>query len=394
VDSLFPCPALVDFGPNGLDPAPEPAAVYQVHGSPAALLRERVRAECPRRPGVYGMVDGHGELIYIGKAKCLRTRLLSYFRPRSRDPKAGRILQRAGTIAWECSPSEFAALHRELELIRRWRPRFNVQGQPHGRRLAFVCLGRRPAPYVFLAPRPSARYTACFGPVRAGRHAREAVRRLNDWFALRDCTQAQEMYFADQRELFPVLRSAGCLRYEIGTCLGPCAGACSRAAYAERVRAARAFLAGTDTSSLQTLERDMAAASEALAFERAAVLRDKLTALRWLHDQLDLLRRARERQSFVYPVPAEEGERWYLIHGGRTVAALLRPQDDASREAAAAILEAAFHGPSARAGTADADAIDGVLLVNDWFRRHPDELARTLPPADALALLRGATPPA
>jgi excinuclease ABC subunit C len=284
-------------------------------------LRARVRQDCPRRPGVYGMVDARGELIYVGKAKSLRARLMSYFRPRSRDPKAGRILAATRSIAWEVQPSEFAALLRELELIRRWRPRFNVVGQPGRRRRTFVCLGRRPAPYAFATRRPPSGVLACFGPVPAGRRARDAMRRLNDLFQLRDCPQAQEMIFADQGELFPIVRAAGCIRHEIGTCLGPCAAACSRAAYADRVRAAHAFLSGRDVAPLHLLKQEMEAASVALAFERAAALRDKLETLHWLHVHLARLRVARERYSFVYPVAGEDGEdRWYLIHRGRVAA--------------------------------------------------------------------------
>src|SRR5262249_39842118 len=273
----------------------------------------------PRRPGVYGMVDAHGELIYVGKAKSLRARLLGYFRPSSRDPKAGRIVARTASLLWEYCPSEFAALHRELELIRRCRPRFNVQGQPQGRRRPYVCLGREPAPYAFLSARPPARLLAQFGPVPAGEQVRQAVRRLNDWFQLRDCSQSQQMVFPDQTELFPVVRSAGCLRFEIGTCLGPCAGACARSSYRERVQAAHAFLAGTEKPPLEILEREMIAAAAAQAFERAAALRDKREALRWLADQLERLRTARQHYSFIYPVPGDHGpDRWYLIHGGRT----------------------------------------------------------------------------
>src|SRR5207249_11449013 len=149
------------------------------------------------------------------------------------------------------------------------------------------------APYAFLGPRVTAGVMAAFGPVPGGRHAREAVRRLNDLYRLRDCPQAQPMRFGDQQELFPVLRAAGCLRHEIGTCLGPCAAACTHAAYEAQLEAARAFLDGRDTSPLESLERDMLAASAALQFERAAALRDRLEPLRWLHRCLERLRGAR-----------------------------------------------------------------------------------------------------
>ena len=119
------------------------------------------------------------------------------------NPKAGHILEHTRSLVWEVQPNEFAALLRELELICRWQPRFNVQGRPGRRRHNYVCIGRRPAPYAFLAPRPPATAFACFGPIPAGHRAREVVRRVNDWFQLRDCPQSQEMVFADESELFP-----------------------------------------------------------------------------------------------------------------------------------------------------------------------------------------------
>jgi excinuclease ABC subunit C len=389
VDDLFPRQAVASFGPNSLDPAAEPPPLYCVSAGRISGLRLQVRQECPRRPGVYGMLNAKGELIYIGKAKCLRIRLLSYFRARSRDPKAGRILAHTQSIVWEGTPSEFAALLRELELIRRWRPPFNVQGQPSRRRPTYVCLGRRPAPSLFLARHPPAGALASFGPVPAGWRTREAVRRLNDWFQLRDCPKAQEMVFADQGELFPIARAAGCLRYEIGTCLGPCLAACTRQDYLERVQAARAFLAGTDRSPLEALEREMAAASAALAFERAAALRDKLELLRWLQDRLERIRRARERQSFIYPVRGQASkDLWYLVHGGRVVAALPGPRTTKEHQAAVKVIRKIYQQKKTVDGPVPYEEFDGVFLVAAWFHRHPEERARTLHPEQVLASCR------
>jgi excinuclease ABC subunit C len=334
------------------------------------------------------MVDGHGELIYVGKAKCLRSRLLSYFRPKSREPKAGRIVENTRLLAWEVGTSEFAALLRELELIRRWRPRFNVQGQPRRNRRGYVCLGRRPAPYVFLANRPPSTAFAHFGPVPLGTTAREAVRKVNDWFRLRDCPEVQQMVFADQQELFPVELTPGCIRHEIGQCLAPCAAVCTRAEYARQIRAARLFLEGSDASPLEALERDMTAASEALSFERAAALRDRLEVLRWLHERLARVREA-ARLSCVYPLRGHDGTAlWYLIHGGRVRAVLPAPkEDEVSRIAAAAAVRAVYQQPE-KAATPNLDEVDGVLLVAAWFRKHPEELQQT---RDPFAILT--TPP-
>ncbi len=198
----------------------------------------------------------------------------------------------------------------------------------------YVCVGRQPAPYVFLASRPPGTTVALFGPIPAGTKSREAVRRVNDWYRLRDCPQAQEMVFAEQPELFPVLRTPGCLRHDLGACLGPCAAACTRRDYKVHVRNAIDFLRGQDRGPLDTLRREMAAAAAAMAFERAAVLRDKLDQLVWLDEHLDRLRQA-ARHSFVYPVRGHNGsELWYLIQSGRVRSIVPRPHDEPTRQRA------------------------------------------------------------
>jgi excinuclease ABC subunit C len=237
-----------------------------------------------------------------------------------------------------------------------------------------------------LAARPPATAFAVFGPVPAGRRSAEAVRRLNDWHRLRDCPQKQTMAFADEQELFPVLRAAGCLRHEIGSCLGPCAGACTRADYAGAARAAVAFLEGVDGAPLEMLEREMNAAAAALEYERAAVIRDRLESLRWLSDRLAHLRECR-RHSFVYPLT----DLWYLIRQGRVCTVLPAPQDEGSHQAAAMAL-AEVYGKEAPPGPPTLEEIDGVLLVASWFRRHKDERLRTLTLTEAERVCAAATP--
>lgn len=380
---LFSRLAFTGFGPSALsDAAP---TLCPIVGKRPSQLRDKVRHSCPRRPGIYGMVDPAGELIYVGKAKCLRTRLLSYFRRKSRDPKAGRIVESTRLIAWEYTPSEFAALLRELELIRRWQPRFNVQGQPKRRRRTYICVGRQPAPYVYLAAKPPSSAQTVYGPVPSGETVREAVRRINDWYRLRDCPQTQEMHFAEQNELFPMVHTAGCIRHEISACSGPCAAACSRGDYADQVKAARRFLDGEDRTPLQTIEREMAEASAALSFELAASLRDRLNALRWLQAHLARVRSA-ARDSFVYPVASYEGgQRWYLVTGGRVRTSVPVPRTESQRQTTAELLKEVFRGNAAKAPPS-VDEIDGVLLVAAWFRKYGEERARTLSLEQALRM--------
>jgi excinuclease ABC subunit C len=190
------------------------------------------------------------------------------------------------------------------------------------------------------------------------------------------------MVFADQAELFPMVRAAGCIRYEIGTCLGPCAAACSRTAYRDRVLAAQAFLEGADRSPLEALERDMAAASAALQFERAAALRDKLTTLQWLDAHLERVRQARDRHTFIYPVAGHEGrDLWYLVRRGWVAAAVPAPHDPQTREVASDLLRSVYEQLQLAHQPAIAEESDFVLLVAAWFRKYPGELVRVLDPA-------------
>ncbi len=130
--------------------------------------RRLLRRLCPARPGVYGMIDAGGRLIYVGKAKSLRNRLNSYLQTEPADPKAGRIIEHTERVVWETAPHELAALVRELELIRRWRPEFNVRGQPGHFRAQYICIGRARRPTRMSPPVPRTERCTCSGPRRRG----------------------------------------------------------------------------------------------------------------------------------------------------------------------------------------------------------------------------------
>src|SRR5206468_5540199 len=102
-----------------------------------AEMRTHVRATAKDRPGVYRWLSADGEVVYVGKSKKLRTRLLSYFRCGSEE-KGARIVREATRVEWEYTPSEFAALLEELRLIKRFRPRLNVAMKRDARHFAFI----------------------------------------------------------------------------------------------------------------------------------------------------------------------------------------------------------------------------------------------------------------
>jgi excinuclease ABC subunit C len=379
VHGLFPRPEFTCFGPTRFLPSGESSPCYRIEASASRSLRGLIRRDVPRVAGVYGMLDGSGRLIYVGKASRLRVRLLSYFRRKGRDRKAARIAAQARTILWEPLGHEFIALLRELELIRRWRPAYNVQGQPRGGRFAFVCLGRSPAPYLYLSRTVSRNSIAAFGPVRPRWRIREAIRLLNDLFRLRDCPRQQTMIFADEAGLFTQPLTAGCLRHELGNCLGPCAALCSAKDYARQARAANAFLSGASDRLLRQLQTEMASVSRELAFERAAVLRDRLETLQSFRQSLERVRDAQERHSFIYEVAGSKGQAfWLILSAGRVVGVLPAPRADGERRTVEIqALEMLAHHPPGLPVTGE--ELDEVLLVAAWFRKYPEERRRTRP---------------
>ena len=342
-------------------------------------MRDHVRALAKDRPGVYRWLSPEGEVVYVGKSKKLRTRLLSYFRC-TPEEKGSRIVREATRIEWDYTPSEFAALLEELRLIKRHRPRLNVAMKRDARHFAFIKITRGLAPKLAVVRGAGADDAQIYyGPFQGAQRVSEAVRELNDALGLRDCRLDQPMHFADQPELFQIYpRTPGCIRYEIRKCLGPCVGGCTAQEYGGRVALVRAFLDGNDDGPMDALRADMCAASEQLDFERAAVLRDKLQRLEGLREQFVKFRFAVETLSFIYTVPGYEGDdRVYLIRRGRVRAEQPMPRSEGDRMRLLEMVEDVFSPAERDSAQIPSHEVDELLLLSSWFRRFPHELSRS-----------------
>jgi excinuclease ABC subunit C len=343
-------------------------------------MRSLVKSDAADRPGIYRMLSSTGEVVYVGKSKRVRTRLLSYFRCAYPEEKGARILREAESIDWEYTPSEFAALLRELRLIKTYRPRLNVQMKRDGLHYAFIKITRGAAPRLTVVRGPSADDASVYyGPFVGAQRIEEALRELSDALMLRDCRADMKMHFSDQRELFQLApRTPGCIRYEIGKCLGPCVGGCSVSEYEQRVALARAFLDGADAGPVDMLKRSMEEASESLQFERAASYRDKLSRLEVLREQFARLRFAVETLSFVYTVPGHDGaDRVYVVKRGVVRAELDKPRSSWQRAKLKKLVADIFSDGTTTAMSVPTHEIDELLLLSSWFRRFPKEMGRT-----------------
>lgn len=346
-------------------------------------LREHVRGGATDRPGVYRMLSDLGEVVYVGKSKKLRTRLLSYFRAEYPKEKGARIVREASSIEWNYHPSEFAALLEELRLIKRLRPRFNVAMKRDARHYAFVRVTGGVAPRLTVVRGSGAgeRGGVFYGPFVGAGRVGDALRELSDALGLRDCTFDGRMRFADQPDLLPLPpRTPGCIRHEIGKCLGPCVAAVTADLYSERVQQAKSFLEGNDDVPMARLESAMREASDAMEYERAGVIRDKLLRLEALREQFARLRFAVESLSFAYIVPGHEGDdRFYLIRRGVVRREHAAPRTPEEWEVLRASCERVFgKGSDGAHRSVPAHEVDELLLLTSWFSTRPGELQSTI----------------
>lgn len=350
-----------------------------------ATLRSRVRAETLNHPGIYRMMGRGGVVLYVGKSKQIRTRLMGYFRARPGE-KAWKIVRDAHEIEWEYVPSEFASLLKELDLIKRFRPPYNVR-QKRDLIYTFLKLTAGPAPRLHVVRRVTEEPGVFFGPFRGGQRIRDAVKELNDVLQLRDCRGGTPIYFSDQDDLFGNDRTPLCPRLELRRCLAPCAGGCSAAEYARRVTEARAFLGGDADGPLRTLSERMNAAAANWEFEHAALLRTRMERLAMLREEFQRLKESTTNLSFLYAVSGFGGDhRVYAIRSGSIRAVYPAPRTVEERDAILAAASEHFRRPEGVSEISTPRRVDELLLVAHWFRVRPGEARRTYRP-DAWARL-------
>jgi excinuclease ABC subunit C len=348
-----------------------------------ADVRRTIRDTCPARAGVYGMVDARDQLIYVGMSIALRKRLVTYFQGGASIRKECRIAEGTNRLVWEVVGHELAAQLRELELIRRHQPRFNVRGRQPDRPLGYIYISREDAPRVRVARRVPRGVRYSWGPLQISWRIKEALEVFNRAFKLTDCPASVPMHFADQQRLFSLELRPECLRHEMGTCLGPCAGQCTRSQYSAQLRAARAFLDGHDRSELTRLEEQLQEASQLCEYERAASVRDRLERLQYLFDRLELLREPALPAQFVYPADVGRRQVWYLLADGRVVGATSAPD---SHAAAGKCLRRLRRAYQSAVGGEELLHRPARQIVSAWFRARREELRAILSPEDATGI--------
>jgi len=231
-------------------------------------LKEKLDS-LPAKPGVYLMRDVRGQVIYVGKAVNLRSRVRSYFhRSAQHAPKVRRLVAEVHDLEVIVTDSELEALILESNLIKRYRPRFNVRLRDDKQYPYIKIEWQDPYPRVHLTRRvlrDGARY---YGPFTSSQAVAQTLDALRKMFPFLTCTR--QITGKDRRP---------CLYYHIKRCAGPCIGAVTQEEYREIVSQVCLFLEGHTEQVLANLQQKMEEAAEALEFERAARYRDQMRAI-------------------------------------------------------------------------------------------------------------------
>ncbi|WP_293940368.1 excinuclease ABC subunit UvrC [Sphingomonas sp.] len=255
----------------------EDKASYTVRGSEAPDLEAGVAAirnvmkTLPARPGVYRMQDARGDVLYVGKARGLKQRVTNYTQVARLSKRLQRMVAQTRSMTIVTTRTEAEALLLEAQLIKRFRPPYNVLLRDD-KSFPFILL-REDHPFARVQKHRGARRAKgqYFGPFASAGSVTRTLNALQKLFLLRSCSDS---FFAN--------RSRPCLLYQIRRCSAPCVGRIEQAAYAELVDDAKSFLAGKSTGVQAKLGKAMADAAEAQDFELAAVYRDRLRALTYI----------------------------------------------------------------------------------------------------------------
>ncbi|MCV0397753.1 MAG: excinuclease ABC subunit UvrC [Rhizobiaceae bacterium] len=222
----------------------------------------------PNSPGVYRMLNAAGDVLYVGKARSLKKRVSQYAQGRFHTQRIGRMVRETVSMEFVVTRTEIEALLLEANLIKRLRPRFNVLLRDDKSFPYILLTGDHPSPGIFKHRGARSRKGDYFGPFASAGAVGRTINALQRAFLLRTCTDS--VYES---------RTRPCLLYQIKRCSGPCTGEIDREGYAELVKEAKDFLSGRSSKVKAEISSAMQEAAEALDFERAAIHRDRLSAL-------------------------------------------------------------------------------------------------------------------
>ncbi|MFZ8879620.1 MAG: excinuclease ABC subunit UvrC [Paracoccaceae bacterium] len=231
------------------------------------LIQKYVR-QLDASPGVYRMLDAQARVLYVGKARNLRARVSNYARLTGHSPRIARMISETSQMMFLTTKTETEALLLEQNLIKQLKPRYNVLLRDDKSFPNILVTTEHEFPQIKKHRGAKKEKGAYYGPFASAGAVNKSLNQLQRVFQLRNCSDA----------MFET-RTRPCLQYQIKRCSGPCVGRISARDYLASVKDAQRFLSGKSTEIQERLASQMAQASEAMEFERAAALRDRIRAM-------------------------------------------------------------------------------------------------------------------
>lgn len=274
-----------DSLPNG----PRPKALDGADGAAEALVASagvvatgaaviaKVVERLPLKPGVYRMLSRTGDVLYVGKARSLKKRVANYTKPGNQSTRIRRMIAETASMEIVVTATEVEALLLESNLIKRLAPRYNVLLRDDKSFPDILVTGDHAYPQVTKHRGARSRPGEYFGPFASAGSVNNAIVALQRGFLLRNCSDA----------IFSA-RTRPCLQFQIKRCSAPCVEKISEADYGQLVEQARSFLSGKSREIQDLLSAQMQQASDALDFETAAKVRDRLRALSQIQSRQDI----------------------------------------------------------------------------------------------------------
>ncbi len=286
--------ATEDVG-SGLDLALDEVATPAAVGRGVEVIRAYL-AQAPADPGVYRMIGADGEVLYVGKARSIRKRIASYARGEGHSNRIARMISLTASMVFVSTRTETEALLLEANYIKQMKPRFNVLLRDDKSFPYILLTADHVSPQLTKHRGARSRKGDYFGPFANVGAVNRTLAALQRAFLIRTCSDS---YYEN--------RTRPCLLWQIKRCAGPCTGEVAHGDYAALVEEARDFLSGRSRAVRDQLAADMARAAEALEFERAARLRDRIAALSAIQGQQGINPKIVE-EADVFAVCEEAGQ--------------------------------------------------------------------------------------
>jgi excinuclease ABC subunit C len=323
-------------------------------------------AGLPDKPGVYIMHDANGKVIYVGKAIVLRNRVRSYFHHAAADAdRTRRLVADIADLEWIVTESELEALILENELIKRYKPRYNVRLKDDKRYPYIKVSMQEEFPRIYTVRQmldDGARY---FGPFTSSQAVYQTLEVLRRLFPYRTCNRV--ITGQDARP---------CLYYHIKRCTGPCIGAISREAYRANIERACLFLEGRQEQVIAEMDQEMGHAAEALNFERAATLRDQIQAIRHVIEGQRIVSENLHDHDFV-ALARDDGQscvQVFFVRGGKLIGreyfVLQGAGDEDETEIMSSFLQQFYDGaPTVPPEVLVQTELDDLAVMQEWLQR-------------------------